>query len=162
MNKTLNEYVSIYKTLLDNSDIQIAYEQLLKYLMTVKAYFEKTLSNKYSCGNISPGYMDFSYFPFFDTFLRNKKLRFGIVLNHKQMRFELWLMGRNAEVQKEYWDLLKDTEWNKDQSTMPQYSVLEIVLVEKPDFNNLDELTSQIVGEARFFSEKIESYIKFL
>lgn len=45
-------------------------------------------------GNISSGYMDYSYFPFTTTdFLRTHKLRFGAVLNHPQMRFELWLMG---------------------------------------------------------------------
>ena len=160
MDKTLNDYVSLYKAQLQNEDIQIAYERLLKYLMAVKAYFEKTLPNKYSCGNVSPGYMDFSYFPYSDTFLKNKELRFGIVLNHKEMRFELWLMGRNAKIQKEYWNLLKNTKWNKNKPAMPKYSIIEIILVVEPDFDKLDELTAEIVKQTDLYSNEIISYIK--
>ncbi len=160
MDKTLNDYVSLYKAQLQNEDIQIAYERLLKYLMAVKAYFEKTLPNKYSCGNVSPGYMDFSYFPYSDTFLKNKELRFGIVLNHKEMRFELWLMGRNAKIQKEYWNLLKNTKWNQNKPAMPKYSIIEILLVEEPDFDKLDELTAEIVKQTDLYSNEIISYIK--
>lgn len=45
------------------SDIRIAYEFLIKYVMTLKAAFEKTYAVKYSSENVSPGYMDFTYFP---------------------------------------------------------------------------------------------------
>lgn len=159
MDKTLNEYISTYKKQLQDDDLQLAYEQLIKYVMTIKASFEKACSDKYACGNVSPGYMDFTYFPFFNVFLKSEKLRFGIVLNHKQTRFELWLMGQNAEVQKEYWAVLKDTEWNKNQPAKPKYSVLEIVLVEEPDFNNLEELTAEIIRKADAFSEKVINYI---
>ncbi len=160
MDKKLNEYVAIYKAQLEIGDIQIAYTRLVQYVMTIKTHFEKVFSSKYSCGNVSPGYMDFTYFPFFDDFLRNEKLRFGIVLNHKQMRFELWLMGQNAEIQKRYWALLKSSKWNTNQSTMPKYTVLEVVLVENPDFDNLDRLTSEITKSAVLFAEKVESYVK--
>ena len=37
---------------------------------------------------------------FINEFLRERKLRFGIVLNHEKMKFELWLMGQNAGIQK--------------------------------------------------------------
>ncbi|HIU75796.1 MAG TPA: hypothetical protein IAC62_07935, partial [Candidatus Pelethocola excrementipullorum] len=120
-----NDYVAIYKAQLAKGDIQIAYERLIKYVMLLKAQFSKVFSGKYQTGNVSPGYMDYTYFPFFDDYLRSNKLRFGIVLNHEKMRFELWLMGQNADVQTEYWDLLKTTEWNKEQIVMPKYSVLE-------------------------------------
>lgn len=160
MTNKLNGYVAAYKTQLENGDIQIAYEQLIKFVMKVKACFEKTFPTQYTYGNVSPGYLDFTYFPFSDTFLRNKKLRYGIVLNHRQMRFELWLMGRNAKIQKQYWALLKSSKWNADQPTMPQYSVLEVVLVDTPDFDDLDELAAQIVRNANIFAEEITQYIK--
>ena len=160
MDKTLNEYVSVYKSQLNIGDIQIAYERLLKYVMTLKSDFEKENQNKFSCGNVSHGYMDFTYFPFFDSFLRSKKLRFGIVLNHKNMRFELWLMGQNSEVQHQYWDLLKSTKWNINQPFMPKYSVLETVLVENPDFDNLNELTTEIMKKANSLTDEIVNFIK--
>ena len=160
MVKKLNDYVAHYKSQLEDGDIQIAYEQLVRYVMTLKVHCDKAFSNNYSCGNVSPGYMDFTYFPFFDEFLRSKKLRFGIVLNHKRIRFELWLMGQNAEVQKEYWNLLKSSRWNKTKQTMPKYSVLEVILIEEPDFNNLDKLTIELGEKVYFLSKEIVDHIK--
>ncbi len=160
MVKKLNDYVAHYKSQLEDGDIQIAYEQLVRYVMTLKVHCDKAFSNNYSCGNVSPGYMDFTYFPFFDEFLRSENLRFGIVLNHKKVRFELWLMGQNSKVQKEYWNLLKSSRWNKTKQTMPKYSVLEVILIEEPDFNNLDKLTIELGEKVYFLSKEIVDHIK--
>lgn len=51
-------------------------------------------------------------------------------------------LGNTIAIQKEYWNLLKSTKWNIDKSEMPQYSILEAVIIDNPDFNNL-ELLSQ-------------------
>ena len=158
--KNFSEYVAVYKEQLQKEDIQKAYEGLIKYVMVLKSHFSKELSDKFLFGNISPGYMDFTYFPFFNDFLREQKLRFGIVLNHKKVRFELWLMGQNIEIQRNYWNLLKTSQWNKEQIAMPKYSVLEVILVENPDFNELDILTSKIEQEAIILVHEIIDYIK--
>lgn len=158
--RNLNDYITNYKIQMEKGDVQIAYEKLVKYVMSLKQYYKKEFSNIYSFGNISQGYMDFTYFPFFDTFLRSKKLRFGIVLNHKKIRFELWLMGQNSKIQLEYWDLLKTTKWNKDQKIMPKYTVLEAVLVENPNFNDLDALTSEIGNKSISVSDEVLEYLK--
>lgn len=158
--KNFSEYVAVYKEQLQKEDIQKAYEGLVKYVMVLKSHFSKELSDKFLFGNISPGYMDFTYFPFFNDFLREQKLRFGIVLNHKKVRFELWLMGQNLEIQRNYWNLLKTSQWNKEQIAMPKYSVLEVILVENPDFNELDILTSKIEQEAIILIHEIIDYIK--
>lgn len=157
--KNLNDYIAVYSKLLDQGDIQIAYSALLRYMWVLKANFHKKLGEEYSFGNISPGYMDFTYFPFFNDFLRSKKLRFGIVLNHQEMRFELWLMGQNAKVQENYWGLLKKTKWNQDRAERPQYSVLETIIVAKPDFNNLDRLTEEIEKSAIYQTEEILTFL---
>ncbi|PXV63125.1 hypothetical protein CLV62_1157 [Dysgonomonas alginatilytica] len=158
--KNFSDYVAVYKEQLQKEDIQKAYEGLVKYVMVLKSHFSKELSDKFLFGNISPGYMDFTYFPFFNNFLREQKLRFGIVLNHKKVRFELWLMGQNIEIQRNYWNLLKTSQWNKGQIAMPKYSVLEVILVENPDFNELDILTSKIEQEAIILVHEIIDYIK--
>ena len=160
MEKSMNDYISVYKEQLALGDIRIAYEFLIKYLIKIKSSFEKRYSDKYSCGNIGHGYLDITYFSFFDTYLREHKLRFGIVLNHEKMRFEFWLMGQNAEIQKNYWNLLKSTKWNKKQPAMPKYSALEIVLVEAPNFNDTEALTSDIISSANSLAFEITQYIK--
>ena len=160
MNKKINYCISFYKEQINKSDIQETYMFLLKYLMQVKASFEKSFSKEYSCGNVSPGYLDYSYFPFANEYLRGKKLRFGIVLNHSEMRFELWLMGQNKEIQNRYWDLLKASVWNQDRTTKPQYAELEIVLVDNPDFENIDALTADIINRAAEEADKAISCLK--
>lgn len=161
MVKDLNQYVEIYKEALNKGEIEVAYVELRKFISTMRALFTKNLP-EYTCGSVFPGYMDYTYFYFYDDFLRDRKLRFGLVLNHKKMRFELWLLGQNEKVQAEYWDLLKDSLWNKDRTERPIYSVLEINLVEKPDFDDLKYLEGLIFSETSVYLEKIKGYLKNL
>ena len=160
MIRKASELTSIYKKQLENSDIQSAYMFLLKYVTSLKAYCQKNFPKEFSFGNVSSGYMDFSYFPFFNDFLRNEKLRFGIVLNHKEMRFELWLMGQNADIQSKYWELMKNSVWNKDREHMPKYSFLDVVLIENPDFDNVDNLNFEINKKATCLSQEILNHLK--
>ncbi len=144
MKKTVNDYIKIYKEQLDKGYIQEAYSKLVKFVMKLNSSFSIDLSDRYSFGNLFQGYMDYTYFYFSNDFLKKRKLRFGLVLNHPKMRFEIWLLGQNLEVQDKYWQILKATKWNKDRTTRPQYSVLEVILLENPDFNDLDKLTQQL------------------
>lgn len=158
--KDLNGFVSLYKEQLKKGDIQKAYKGLVRYVMSLKSHLSRTLVKRYSFGNVSLGYLDYTYFYCIDSYLREKKLRFCIVLNHEKTRFELWLVGQNSEIQKNYWNILKDTEWNKYQKSMPKYSVLEVILIENPDFNNLSLLTKQIEKELISITNEIIEYLK--
>jgi len=162
MDKKINSCISFYKEQVNKSDIQKTYMFLLKYLMQVKASFEKAFSKEYSYGYVSPGYMDYSYFSFANEYLKDKRLRFGIVLNHSEMRFELWLMGQNKEIQNSYWNLLKASTWNQDRTTKPQYAELEIVLVDNPNFENIDALTADIINRAIEEANRVIVYLKKL
>lgn len=157
--KNINKYIDAYKKQLEIGEIQKTYKILLNYVMSLKAHLQKQQSDKFSFGNISPGYMDYTYFSFFNEYLRQHKLRFGVVLNHKKMQFELWLMGQNIEIQKKYWLLLKSSKWNNGVDIKPQYSELEIVLVDNPDFEDLDSLTKKI--EERLM-EEVGDIINFI
>ncbi|MDX7998496.1 hypothetical protein FE394_04625 [Xenorhabdus sp. Reich] len=160
--KDVERCIVEYKTQLEQGDIQKAYYYLLRYVMHLKIQLSSDLSYRFSFGNVSPGYMDFTYFPFFNTFLRDRKLRLGVVLNHQDLRFELWLMGQNAAIQKDYWNLLRNSQWNANRLTMPKYSVLETILVESPDFTKADELTARINEEVSRVSETIIDAIRVL
>ncbi len=160
--KNLNKYVSIYKKQLEKGDILIAYNELVKFVMKLRTDFIKSLSDQYSFAGILHGYMDYTYFYYSNDFLKSKKLKFGLVLNHLEMRFEVWLLGNTIPNQRKYWELLKTTKWNKGKTEMPKYSILETTLVENPDFNNLDLLTKQIETQMLKVSEEILDYIKTL
>lgn len=160
--KTSNDYITIYKKQLEKGDLQKAYTILVKYVLTLKSQLSKTLNNKFSFGNVSQGYMDYTYFPFFDVFLRERKLRLGIVLNHQELRFELWLMGQNSEIKRQYWDIFKTTKWIKNPKKQHKYAALDIVLVETPDFNNLDLLTKKLEKETIRYAEEVLDCLKKL
>jgi len=160
MDKKINSLISAYQQQIRKGDIQKTYSFLLKYVMQVKASLEKSFSQEYSFGNVSPGYLDFSYFPFYNDYLRDKKLRFGIVLNHGEMRFELWLMGQNKEIQDKYWNILKTSPWNQGRTEKPQYAELEIVLTDNPDFEKIDEVTANILSKAAVEVDKVVAYLR--
>lgn len=155
MEKDISKSIEIYKNQLIQGDIRRAYILLIRYIGELKAKFPE----QYSTGNISLGYLDYTYFPFFNAYLRQHKLRFGIVLNHMKMQFELWLMGQNATVQKKYWELLRNTDWNKDVKAMPQYSVLEVCLESNIDFSNKNFMTNKIFNDAISLAEQVQDFL---
>ncbi|WP_299249034.1 hypothetical protein [uncultured Aquimarina sp.] len=152
--KNLNHYVAIYKEQLDKGDILIAYDQLVKFVMKLRADFIKNLSKQYSFTGILHGYMDYTYFYYSNDFLKSRKLKLGLVLNHLEMRFEIWLLGNTKSIQKEYWNLLKESKWNKNREEMPRYSVLEAIIEKDPDFDNLSSLAEKV--EKRLIEESDE------
>ena len=158
----LNKYVSVYKEQLEKGDILIAYNELVKFVMRLRTNFIKNLSDQYSFAGILHGYMDYTYFYYSNDYLKHKKLKLGLVLNHLDMRFEVWLLGNTIPNQKKYWELLKTTTWNKDRTEMPKYSILETTLVENPDFNNLNALSEQIETNMIKVLDEILDYLKAL
>ena len=142
--KSLNEIVAVYQEELRKGDILIAYNELVKFVMNTRTELVKKLEDQYSFAKILHGYMDYTYFYYSNDFLKSKKLKLGLVLNHVDMRFEVWLLGNTIPIQKEYWNLLKSTKWNKDKTEMPQYSILEAVIIDKPNFDNLELLSQNI------------------
>lgn len=129
---------------------------MTRYIADLKSKF----STQYKTGNISFGYLDYTYFSFYNQYLRNHKLRFGIVLNHEKLQFELWLMGQNADVQRKYWEILKNSVWNGNRKKMPKYSILEIVLENQIDFSNKDNMTQNIMKHSVTLALEIQEYLK--
>ena len=72
------------------------------------------------------------------------------------MQIELWLMGQNANVQKKYLGILKNSKWNSDRNKMRRYSVLEVVLENQIDFNNKKRMTENIITQALSLSQEIQ------
>jgi hypothetical protein len=158
--KDLNYFVDKYKEQLDKGDIQEAYIGLVKYVTRLGTNLSKNLTDTYSFGSLFQGYMDYTYFYYSNDFLKKRKLKMGLVLNHRKMQFEIWLLGQTIPLQEKYWEYFKSTKWNKHRITRPQYSILETTLIEKPDFNDLDKLTRQIEEKLVLVSNEILQDIK--
>ena len=156
--KNLNYFVSAYKEVLKNGDVQVAYAELVKYVQKLKTTFSKDLGDTYSVGNVFQGYMDYTYFYLSNDFLKDKKLKLGLVFNHNHVRFEAWLLGQTKDIQEKYWELLKNTKWING-SEMPQYSIFEVILVDNPDFDDLDTLTENIKNKLISVAKDISTSI---
>ncbi len=158
--KDFNYYVDKYKEQLDKGDIQEAYVGLVKYVTRLGTTLSKNLSKHYSFGSLFQGYMDYTYFYYSNDFMKKRKLKMGLVLNHTKMQFEIWLLGQTIPIQEKYWEYFKSTKWNKDRVTRPKYSILETVLIEIPNFNDLEKLSKQIENKLTSITDDIIEDIK--
>lgn len=158
--KNLNHYVSIYKAQLQKGDILIAYNELVKFVMKMRVDLMKSRADQYSFSGMLHGYMDYTYFYYTNDFLKARKLKLGFVLNHLEMRFEIWLLGNTAKVQQEHWEKMKESKWNEGVEDMPQYYILSAVIDADPDFDNLAALGQNLEDEMVRVSDEILAAIE--
>lgn len=160
--KSFQESMIEYKKQLEKGSIQVAYTGLMDYFNALRVYFKKKYPAYSVSGSIYFGYMDMTYFAFFPASLKQRKLKVGIVFLHEAFRFEVWLSGYNKKIQKKYWDLFKEKSWNKYRIPLNLEgvdSILEHILVDNPDFGDLNVLTEQIKKGTLDFIENIESIL---
>lgn len=156
-----HEYMQEYRNQLEKGHIQEAYRGLMGYIRNLRTYF-KNKYPEYSVSSIYQGYMDMTYFSFSPESLKHRKLKVAIVFIHETFRFEVWLAGSNKKVQNEYWKLFKEDDWDKyhiPPTIKGIDSIVEHVLVEDPDFSDLDDLTEQIeIGTLKFIDD-VEDFL---
>jgi hypothetical protein len=157
-----HEYMNEYRKQMNKGDIVEAYRGLMDYIMDLRTYFQKKYPDYNVSGSIYYGYMDMTYFSFFPESLKRRKLKAGIVFIHETCRFEVWLFGYNKKVQNEYWKLIKESGWNKYKivpTVEGEDSILEHILVNNPDFSDLDALTKQIESGTLKFIADVEDFL---
>ncbi len=156
MDDSLSNFNSDYKNQMKIGNISKVYKGLMKYLMNLRSHFLNKYPDEFSVGSFYQGYMDISYFPLRPESLRRQKLKIGLVFNHEKFQFEIWLVGQNKKIQKDYWDWLKEKSWSKYKlSPSPQNSIIKEIIVKDPDFSDLDSLTEKIEIETLGFIKNI-------
>jgi len=157
-----HECMDEYRKQLEKGMIQVAYKGLMEYIMDLRTHFQKKYPDYVVSGSIYYGYMDMTYFSFFPQSLKQQGLKIAIVFIHEPFRFEAWLAGYNKQIQSKYWKLFKESDWNKYRlvsTTKGADSILEYVLIDDPDFSDLDTLTKQIETGTLKFIEDVESFL---
>lgn len=160
--ESFQKYVKEFREQLEKGAIQEAYRGLMEYIMELKTYFKNKYPDYFVSGSIYFGYMDMTYFSIIPESLKQKKLKIAIVFNYETFGFEVWLSAVNKNVLTEYWNLIKDKNWDKYRIVKPGKgidSILEYNLVNNPDFSNLHELTKQIEKGTINFIKDIEGYL---
>ena len=150
-----------YKKQLQNGVIQKAYRGLMECIMDLRTHLQHKYPD-YFVSAIYYGYMDMTYFSFTSRTLQERRLKAAIVFIHDAFKFEVWLAGHNKSVQDKYWKLFKESGWDKYRlvpSTKDADSIIEHVLVEDPDFSDLESLTKRIEKESLRFIGDVEGFI---
>ncbi len=155
------ESITEYRTQLKKGVIQNAYRGLMDYFMELRTHFQKKYPDYSISGSLYFGYMDMTYFALFPPSLKERGLKIAIVFVHEAFRFEVWLAGANKQVQVKYWEMFKESGWDK-YPLMPSLkgedAILTHVLAADPDFRDLDALTAQIERGALDFIAEIRSF----
>jgi len=134
----------------------------MNYIMNLRVHFKKKYPDYFVSGSIYYGYMDMTYFSFFPESLKRRKLKIAIVFNYDAFRFEVWLGGYNKQIQTEYWKLFTESDWKKYHIATPAKgvdSILDYILVDNPDFSELDTLTKQIENGTLKFIKDVENFL---
>jgi hypothetical protein len=148
------------KQLRDGS-IQKAYRALLSYMLSLRAHFKNSYPDSAVSG-LYQGTMDMTYFALFPPSLKHRNLKIAIVFNYEAFRFEAWLAGSNRQVQRQYWELFRDSQWTDYRIVTPATgvdSIVECDLATDFDFNDPAALTSSIGAAAAAFINDIEGFL---
>jgi hypothetical protein len=151
-----------YRKQLEKGAIKEAYRGLMEYFNTLRVHFKKKYPDYFVSGSVYYGYMDMTYFSFTPESLKRRKLKIAIVFIHDTFRFEVWLAGNNRTVQTKYWKLFREREWEKYHIDTPAKgvdSILDHILIDNPDFRDLDALTKQIERGTLKFIKDVEAFL---
>lgn len=152
-----------YKRQLEMGDVPRTYQGLVGFMRNLRTYFIKKYPVDYSIGSLYTGEMTITYFPFTPKTLKEQKLKIAIVFDHQQVRFEIWLAGQNRQIQKKFWEIFKNSDRNKYHipSTRSEgLSIVDSVVVENPNFDDLDALTRQIEAKTMEFINEMKNVLE--
>jgi hypothetical protein len=160
--KSLQENMTELRKQLEKGAIQKAYQGLMEYMLSLKNHFSNKYPHYSTPGSLYTGYMDMTYFSILPKSLKDRDLKIAVVFLYDAFRFEIWLSGKNKQVLAKYWKIINKSRWGKYKVVEPVKgvdSIVEHILVDNPDFGNLDALTKQIEQRALEFIQDIESFL---
>jgi hypothetical protein len=159
---SFQENMQEYKKQLAQGAVQKAYQGLMEYIMALRTHFQNKYPDYFVSGSIYAGYMDMTYFACIPGSFKQRKLKIAIVFIHETCRFEVWLAGSNRQIQTKYWKFFKESAWKKYPvvaTTQGADAIIEHILVDNPDFSDLDALTEQIERRTLKFIKDIERFL---
>lgn len=139
------DYMEDYQRQLSRGRVRTFYVGIIQYMLSLKNNFADKYRKELIIGSFYQGYMDITYFSVTTKNLREKNLKVIVAFEHDKMRFIAYFVGQNKQVQKTYWDLLKNSDVDKYKlSENPDIYILEESLSEKEDLKDLDALAEKI------------------
>ncbi len=134
------------------------YHQLIGYMNEVRTFFQKAYATDFKLGSIYRGNSDFSYFSLKTEALKKQKLKFVIVFDHQLMQFRICLSGQNKSIRRQYWEIFKNSYWDKYRlaaSIDDSLWIIDHLLADQPDFEEMNILLEEIETESFKFMDEI-------
>jgi hypothetical protein len=159
--KSIQQDIEQFHKHLRTGSIQKAYKALLHYMLALRTHFGNKRPNA-SFSGLYQGYMDMTYFALVSPALKHLGLKIAIVFNYEAFRFEAWLAGTNRQIQRKYWELVKNSRWTDYRVVTPAKgvdSILECTLAENFDLSDPDSLTESIEEKAGKFIDDVEAFL---
>jgi hypothetical protein len=128
----------------------------------LRSHFSLKYPDFLVANSIYTGYMDLTYFHFFPKSLKPHNLKIVVLFLHDTFRFEVWLSGNNKKVLEHYWNLFTENNWTKYKLTFPAKGIdyiIDYILIDNPNFRELDAITSQIEKGTIEFINNIENFL---
>jgi len=134
----------------------------MSYIKELRTHFNKKHEHEFTLGKTNRSSKDYSYFSLTPEDLKQVKLKFVLILDHKKNGCVICLSGQNKAIRKKYWNLLMENDWKKyhladaiDNSLM----IVDHTIAEKADFRNTKDLTQQIEKEALIFIKELRKFL---
>ena len=159
--ESLNGYIKEYIIQLKKGQVQKAYKGIMTFMTGLENYLERRYP-EYKVSALYFGYMDMTYFAFTPIELKKKNLKIAVLYLHEQNRFEVWLGAINRKIQAEYIELIRSKDighYKLSQALPGTDSILELQIVEQPDFDCIEELKLKIEAEIMKFIDNVISIL---
>ena len=159
---SLDWQIQEYRQQLSKGHIQKAYKGIMTFMSGLKSTLENNHPDFFTSA-LYFGYMDMTYFAFMPAVLRDKKLKIAIVYLHEPGRFEVWLGGNNRKIQADYIHRLSQRDLGKYQLSQVAPgvdSIIESIIVQRPNFDQLDELKRLIEAKTMEFIRDLTALLE--
>ena len=146
---------------LGEGSIQRAYVAIVSYMSGLRTELAAS-HDEWATAGLYQGYFDMTYFGVVAPALKSRDLKLAIVFDYQTFRFQVWLAARNREIQRRYWQLLRDGGWPAESLVQPAAGVDAIVAVDAADGLDLDDpasLTTAIERTAVGLLREIEVFL---
>lgn len=158
----LNHYINEYRKQVEKGEIKIAYQAIMEFMSGLKIYLRKKHPGHFVSGSLYYGLMDMTYFSFTSPVLKKMQLKTAVVFVHEKTGIEIWLAGVNKEVQKRYWEILRNNApeaYNVPSSIKGVDFIIEYDVANSPDFDNQAELMVRIEKGLITFERDMEKIL---
>ena len=159
---SLQSAMATFRRQLEDGDLIEAYQGLMAFIRELRSYFQKKYPHYVVPRNIYYGYLDMTYFAVIPPALRPHRLKIAIVFDYEHFRFDVWLSGTNRKIQDGIWQQLKGLKhapYRLADDPKTEDYVLAGVVVENPDFSNLEALKAEIESGTMKFIQNIEQLL---